>query len=191
MAARYNTGLIIQVPKPCSWTREYSHKKYENQSSSQKSFATTWYNVFTTNIFEKYDLKAPDLSYSLIFLMSFACHLHALVFYPYVHVCHWYVSRMYSYVICMSLVYKCLYVMVCHSYVLVCNPHVTRIYSYVIRMSTICSPMSPVCHSYVPICHPYVTRMYSYVMRMSLVCGFTMKCLKLLQVTLTSYIHSN
>ena len=111
-------------------------------------------------------------------------------------------THMCMYVIGMSVVctrmssvchssHKCLYVMVCHSYVLVCNPHVTRIYSYVIRMSTICSPMSPVCHSYVPICHPYVTRMYSYVMRMSLVCGFTMKCLKLLQVTLTSYIHSN
>ena len=30
---------IIQVPKPCSWTYEYSNKKYGNLSSSQKSFA--------------------------------------------------------------------------------------------------------------------------------------------------------
>ena len=160
MAASYNTGLLIQVPKPCSWTWEYSHKKYENQSSSQKSFATTWYNVFTTNIFEKYDLKAPDLLYNLIFLMSFACHLYALVFYPYVHVCHWYVSRMYSYVIsvCHSS-HKCLYVMVCHSY-----------YSYVIRMSLVSTRMSSVCQLYAVVCQSYITCMYQYAIRMSLVC---------------------
>ena len=29
----------IQVPKLCSWTYEYSNKKYGNLSSSQKPFA--------------------------------------------------------------------------------------------------------------------------------------------------------
>ena len=36
--------------------------------------------------------------------MSFACHLHALVFYLYLRVSHSYVSRMYGYPIRMSLV---------------------------------------------------------------------------------------
>ena len=36
--------------------------------------------------------------------MSFACNLYALIFYLYVLVCHSYVSRLYSYIICMSLV---------------------------------------------------------------------------------------
>ena len=68
--------------------------------------------------------------------MSSACHSH-------VPVCDAYVTRIYSYVIRMSLV---------------CT-----------RMSSICHLHVPVCHSYVLVCHPYVTRMYSYVIRMSLV----------------------
>ena len=52
--------------------------------------------------------------------MSFVCHSYVLV-------CDPYITRMYSYVIRMSLV---------------CHPYVTRLYSYVIRMSF-------VCHSYV------------------------------------------
>ena len=117
-------------------------------------------------------------------------------------VCHPYFTRMYSHVICMSLVCTRMS-FVCHSnpirMSLVCHPYVTRMYSYVIltslvciRMSFACTCMSSVCHSYVIrmslVCHPYVTRMYSYVIRMysyfirisflctrmSLVFGFTM-----------------
>ena len=123
---------------------------YGNQSSSQKSFATTQRNVFTTNNFENYGLKAPDPLYGLIFLMS-------------------YVSRIYSYVICMSFVCTRLS-SICHSYVLVCHPYVTRMHSYVIRMSLVCTPMSSICHSNVLACHSYVARMYAYPIRMPVVC---------------------
>ena len=61
--------------------------------------------------------------------------------------CHSYVTRMYSYVIRMSLA---------------CHPYITRMYSYVIRMSLVCTRMSPVCHSYVLVCHLYVTRLWFY-----------------------------
>ena len=92
---------------------------------------------------------------SYVIRMTFACHL--------------YVTRMYSYVICRSLI--CNRVSsVYHSYVLACHLYATRMYSYVIRMSLISTCMSPVCHSYVLVCHPYVTRMYSYVICMPLVC---------------------
>ena len=80
------------------------------------------------------------------------------------HVCHLYVTRIYSYVICMSLVRArilsiCTRMPVlCHSYILICN-----------GMSLICTSMSSVCHSYVLVCHTYVTRMYSFVICMSLV----------------------
>ena len=96
---------------------------------------------------------------------------------PYVYlwhalVLHAYATRMYFYVIRMSLV--CTHMSsVCHSYVLLCHPYVTRMYSYVIRISLVCTRMSSVWHSYVLVCHPYVTRMYAYVIRMSLACGFT------------------
>ena len=72
--------------------------------------------------------------------MQFICHMYLLVY-------HLYVTRMCSYVICMSLVctrmewyvtYIYSYIMVCHSYGLV-----------VIRMSLVCFRMSSVCHSYV------------------------------------------
>ena len=65
-------------------------------------------------------------------VMSFVCHSYILV-------CHPYVTRMYSYVIRMSLVCPS-YVLVCHhhSFVLVCHPYVTRMYSYAIRMSLVC-----------------------------------------------------
>ena len=48
-----------------------------------------------------------------------------------------YVTRMYLYVIRMSLVYT-LMSSVCLSYVLVCHPCVTCMYSYVIRVSLVC-----------------------------------------------------
>ena len=94
-------------------------------------------------------------------------------------VCHSYVTRMYSYVIRMSLLFvhkspvcTCMS-FVCHSYVLACHPYVTRMYSYVTCIYSCVIRVSLVCHSYVLVCHPYVTRMYSHVIRMSLVCGFT------------------
>ena len=76
-------------------------------------------NVFTTNNFENYDLKAPNPLYGLTVLMSFPCHL---------------------YVICMRSYFIYMYSMssVCHSYVPVCHPYVTRMYSYAIRMSLVC-----------------------------------------------------
>ena len=99
---------------------------------------------------------------------------------------HSYATRMYLYVICMTLVCTRM-PSVCHSYVLVSHPYVTRMYSYVIRMSLVCTRMSSVSHSYVTRMYSYVicislvcTRMssvcHSYVILMSLVCGFTMSC---------------
>ena len=114
--------------------------------------------VFLTQIVKINDLKAPNLLYNLIFLISFTCQSYVLVY-------HSYVTRMS--LICTRMSF------VCHLYVLVCNPYVTRMYWFVIRMSLVCTRMSSVCHLYVLVCHPYVTRMYSYVIRMSLVCGFT------------------
>ena len=88
-----------------------------------------------------------------------------------------YVTRIYSYVISMSLV--CI--------------RVTCIYSYVIRMSLVCIRMSSVCHSYVTriarmhlymssgchsyvlLYHTYVTCMYLYVTRMSSVSRSTFR----------------
>ena len=90
-------------------------------------------------------------------------------------VSHPYVTRIYSYVLQMSLVCShissaCLlgtcmsfvchsYVLVCHSYVLVYRLHVTAIYLYIIRLSLVCTRMSGVCHTYVLVCHPYVISM--------------------------------
>ena len=67
--------------------------------------------------------------------MSFVCHSNVIRM-----SCHLCVSRMYSYVIRMSLVYTRMS-SVCHWYVLVCHRYVTRIYS---------------------VCHSYVTRMWFY-----------------------------
>ena len=109
-----------------------------------------------------YDLKAPYFLQDLIFLMSFACHLHAICIRSYF-------IYMYSYVIRMSLIcarmssvftHMCPYVI---SMSLVYHPYATRVYSFIIRISV-------VCQSYVIVCHPNVSRMYSYVIRMSLVC---------------------
>ena len=88
-------------------------------------------------------------------------HLYPLIFYPNALVCHLYVSRMYSYVICMLLVCTRMS-SVCHSHVLVCHRCATRMYSYVIRMSLISTRMSTVCRSYLLVCHLYVTRMWYY-----------------------------
>ena len=63
-----------------------------------------------------------------------------------------YITRLYSYVICMSLVCTRMS-SICHSYVFVCHPYVTRIYSYVTRISLVCTCMSAVCHSSVVV--PY------------------------------------
>ena len=59
-------------------------------------------------------------------------------------VCHSYTTRMYPYVIRMSLVCT-LMSSVCYSYVLVCHAYVTRRYSYVICMSLVCTHMPLVC----------------------------------------------
>ena len=64
--------------------------------------------------------------------MSSICHSNVIRM-----SCYPYVTRMYSYVIRMSLVSTCTS-SVCHSYVLVCHPYVTGMYSYVIRMSLVC-----------------------------------------------------
>ena len=58
------------------------------------------------------------------------------------------VTRMYSYVICMSLVSHP-YVTRMYSYVLI----FIRIYSYVIRVSLVCTLMPSVSHLYVLVCH--------------------------------------
>ena len=93
--------------------------------------------------------------------------MYELIFYLYVLVCHSYISRMYSYVICMSLIcYR--YVTHMYSYVMRVSLVCTRM-SSVIRVSLPCIHMSSVCHSYVHVCHPYVTPMYSHVIHMSLV----------------------
>ena len=85
--------------------------------------------------------------------------------------CHSYVTRMYSYIILMSL--SCTRMSSeCHSHVLVCHRYVTRMHSYVICVSLVCTRMPSACHSYVLVCHPYVSCMYSYVIRMSLECGW-------------------
>ena len=104
------------------------------------------YNVFPTNNFENYDLKAPGLFYAFIFLMSFTRHPHVICM-------RLYFTYMYAYAIRMSAVCTrmspvChLYVVVCNGMSLVCHLYVTRMYSYVIRMSLVCTGMSSVCHS--------------------------------------------
>ena len=115
-----------------------------------------------------------EFNISHVILKSFVCNLYVIrMSIVCIHMpllCH---SRLYSYVIRMSLVCTRMY-----SYVirmsLVCTRMSSVCHSYVIRMSLVCTRMSPVCHSYVLVCHPYVTRMYSHVIRMSLVCSFTM-----------------
>ena len=108
--------------------------------------------------------------YTFYFFMSFLFQSYVIVCDSYaicissacdsnVLVCHQYVTRMYSYVIRMSLVCTRMS-SVCHSYVLVCHPYVTRMYSYVIRMSLVCTRMSFVCHWDILVCHPHITRMW-------------------------------
>ena len=114
------------------------------------------------------------------------------------HVCHLYVTCIYSYAIHVSLVFARILSVctrmsfLCHSYVLIwngmsficcsisseCHWSMSSVYhSYVLvfyQYVTVCTRMSSVCHSYVLLCHPHVTGMYSYVICMSLVCDFTM-----------------
>ena len=104
--------------------------------------------------------------------MSFVCYLYVLIFHLCVLICQSYVSRMYSFVIRMSVVCTrnvirmslvCTRISyLCYSNVLVCHPCVTRMYLYVIRMSLVYTRMPSVCHSYVLACHPDVTRMWFY-----------------------------
>ena len=84
-------------------------------------------NSFRNRIFWKTIIKKFKKVYFSFDRMSSACHPHAPV-------CDAYVTRMYSYVIGMSLV---------------CHPYVTRMYSYVICMSLVCTRISFVRHSYV------------------------------------------
>ena len=96
-------------------------------------------------------------------------------------VCYPYLTRMYSYVILMPLLYvgksslcTCM-PFVCYPYALACHPHVTRMYLYVIRMYSYVTRMSLVCHSCVThmysfVCHLYVIRMTLVCIRMSSVC---------------------
>ena len=62
-------------------------------------------------------------------------------------VCHSYVTRIYSYIICMSLV---------------CTRMSSVCHLYVIRMPLVSTHMLSVYHSYVLVCHPYVTSMWFY-----------------------------
>ena len=90
--------------------------------------------------FYKSDILKEDYQKRLTFFflnrMSSVCHSYVLV-------CLSYVTRMYLYVIRISLVCTRMS-SVCHSYVLVCTP------------------MSSVCHSFVPASHSYVTHMWFY-----------------------------
>ena len=61
--------------------------------------------------------------------MSHLCHLYVLVCNGMSLVCHMYVTRIYSYFICISLMCT-LMSSVCHSYVLVCHRYVTRMWFY-------------------------------------------------------------
>ena len=170
---------IIQVLKPYSWTRNILIKSTGIEKNLQQKticsnlkqcFYHKWFWKLRSKTFKSF-IWFKD---SYVICMSFACYL--------------YVTRMYSYVICMSLGFTRMS-FVCQSYVLACHSYVTCMYSYVIhmslichsyviRMSLLCTRVSSVCHSYVLVCHPYVTRMYSYVIRMSLLCGFTMNQLQ-------------
>ena len=134
---------------------EYSHKKYENRRSSQKSFATAQHKAFTANNFENYDLKVLDPLNGLIFLMS-----------PHV-------IRMSFASVCISPICTCM-PFVCQSFALACHLYVTRMYLY----EMVCHLYLLVCHPYVTcnvlVCHQYVPRIYSYLIHLSLICGFTM-----------------
>ena len=118
---------VIHVPEPYSWNQEYSNKKYGCRSSSQKSFAATWNNIFTTNNFEIYDLKGPNPLYDLIFLMSLSCCLYGISMRSYFIYMYLYVIR-FS-VVCTRTSFAC------HSYVLLCHPYVTRIWFYHERLN--------------------------------------------------------
>ena len=105
--------------------------------------------------------------------------------------CHLYATRMYSYIICISLIcsgvhgktadewhtdgiqihksdirmkYKYIEMTsICHSYVLVC-------YAYVTSMSLLCHLYVTHMCLYLLVCHAYFTHMYLYVIRMSFLC---------------------
>ena len=87
--------------------------------------------------------------------------MNAICLYWHALVLHAYATRMYFYVIPMSLV--CTHMSsVCHSYVLLCHPYVIRMYSYVIRISLVCTRMSSVWHSYVVLPLNFSTTMVWY-----------------------------
>ena len=94
--------------------------------------------------------------------MSLICQPYAIYMYSHSHVTHMslvcsrmspYVTHMYLYAICMSLV--CGFTM--NYKVLVYHWYVTRMYLYIIRMSLMC--------------HSYVICMYLYVTHFSFVCS--------------------
>ena len=86
--------------------------------------------------------SSPSYAILYIIRMSIVCTRVSLV-------CHSYVTRMYSYVICMPL--PCARIIIC-------------MYLNAIRMSLVC--ISSVCHTYVVVCHPYVFGCHPYVTSM-------------------------
>ena len=135
-------------------------KTFGNQNN-QKSFKTALSNVFITNI-ENYDLKAPNAfhRFNIFYYYGIVCHPYATCIYSYVicrllyafvytriSISHFYVTRMYSLVTAMSLLYPRM-LSVRHSYVLIFNPYVTFMYSHIVCMSLVCIHMSSICHSY-------------------------------------------
>ena len=87
----------------------------------------------------------------------FVCHSYVVLFYLYFLAWHSYVTRMYSHIICMSLI---------------CNHmswYFIPMYSCAICVSLAYTPMPSVSRPYVLVCYSYVTRIYSHVTRVSLV----------------------
>ena len=84
-----------------------------------------------------------------------------LYFNLYVRGSHLFVSRMYSYIIRMSLLCTRMS-SVCQWYVLVPHLYVNCMYSYFIRMSLVCTGMSSVCHS--PVVLPWTEMKYTILL---------------------------
>ena len=89
------------------------------------------------------------------------CTRMSSVFHSYVLVCHPYVSRMYSYVIRVSLVCTRMS-SACHSYVLACHSYVTHMYSYVIRMSLVSGFTIPFTCCHIRMTYEYIRVTYEW-----------------------------
>ena len=180
LATRYSMDLLSNHSgsQTLQLNQKYSNKKY----GSRNNLVTKNHRLkqcFYHN-FENYDLKAPNLLYSLIFLKSFSSHSYAILYAIRMSivctrmslVCHSYVTRMYSYVIRMTLICaRILYVCTCmsfvrHSYVLVCYLYVTCMYLYVMA----CPSCVFVCNGMSLICCRMSSEGHSYIIHMSLVC---------------------